>query len=175
MKKISLIIIFVLFSFVSISAQKINGKEIKNRDIEWSDFAGEVDAASRFDALTNWIITYAFSSPSFKNGAAQVRLTTKVFLRSDSWVKPNKATARLLNHERGHFKIGKICAREIEQTVNSMSFDRNDYAKQIDAVYWKIINKYVEIEKQYDSDTEHYNNQAQQEAWDKKLNDALNQ
>jgi predicted secreted Zn-dependent protease len=96
-----------------------------------------------------------------------------LFLRSDSWVRANKQTQRLLNHERGHFKIGKICAKEIQETINSMTFDRYDYAKQINVVYWKIIEKYREFEKQYDSETDHYKNQAQQELWDKKLNDLL--
>lgn len=175
MKKIPLIIAFILISFVSISAQKIDGKEIKNRDIEWSDFSGDAVESSKFDAFTYWVITYTFSRPTFEDGKARVKATTRLFLRSDSWVKPDKKTAILLNHERGHFKIGKICAKEIEETINSMTFDRNDYAKQIDAVYWEIIRKYVEFEKQYDRDTDHYKNQAQQALWDKKLNDLLNQ
>jgi hypothetical protein len=69
--------------------------------------------------------------------------------------------------------IGKICAKEIEDTINSREFDRDDYAKRISAVYWEIINKYKEIEKQYDRETDHYKNQEQQALWDKKLNDAL--
>lgn len=175
MKKASLIIVFVLVSFISISAQKIDGKEIKNRDIEWSDFTGEADESSKFDAVTYWIITYSFPRPTFEGNKARVKATVRVFLRSDSWVKQDKKTSLLLNHERGHFKIGKICAKEIEETINAMAFDRNDYANQINAVYWEIIKKYVEIEKQYDIDTEHYKNQAQQAMWDKKLNDLLKQ
>lgn len=173
MKKLSLIIAFVLLSFVSISAQNIDGKEIKNRDIEWSDFVGNVDESSKFDAVTNWVITYAYPQPTFKNETARVKVQVSLFLRSDSWVRANKQTQRLLNHERGHFKIGKICAKEIQETINSMTFDRYDYAKQINVVYWKIIEKYKEFEKQYDSETDHYKNQAQQELWDKKLNDLL--
>lgn len=173
MKKITLIIAFILVSFISISAQKIDGKEIKNRDIEWSDFVGDADQSSKFDAFTYWVITYSFSRPAFEGDKARVKATVRLLLRSDSWVKPDKKTSLLLNHERGHFKIGRICAREIEETINSMTFDRDDYAKQIDAVYWEIIKKYVELEKQYDRETDHYKNRAQQEMWDKKLDDLL--
>ncbi len=173
MKKILLVIAFVLVSFASISAQNIDRKEIKNRDIEWSDFIGDVDKSSEYDAVTNWVTTYAFSRPTFEDGKARVKITIRLFLRSDSWVKPDKQTPLLLNHERGHFKIGKICTKEIEETINSMTFDRSDYAKQIDVVYWEIVKKYIEIEKQYDRDTNHYKNQEQQALWDKKLNDFL--
>src|SRR5689334_8291365 len=119
MKKISLIIAFVLVSAVSISAQNVNGKEIKDRDIEWSDFVGDVVQTSQFDAVTNWVTTYSFPRPTFEGDKARIKLTVHLFLRADSWVKPDKKTPRLLNHERGHFKIGKICAKEIEETVNS--------------------------------------------------------
>jgi hypothetical protein len=175
MKKITLIIAVVLISFVSVSAQNVKGKEIKDRDIEWSDFVGDVNESSPFDAFTNWVTTYTFARPEFKNNTARIKLTVHLFLRADSWVKPNKKAPRLLNHERGHYKIGQLCAKEIEETVNSMDFDRNDYARQINDVYWKVIEKYKEFERQYDRDTEHYRNQPQQESWDKKLNDLLKQ
>ena len=173
MKRIPLILAFLFVSFVSVSAQNVEGKEIINREIEWSDFLGEADPSSEFDAVTNWVITYAYPQPTFKNETARVKVQVSLFLRSDSWVRANKQTQRLLNHERGHFKIGKICAKEIQETINSMIFDRYDYAKQINVVYRKIIEKYKEFEKQYDNETDHYKNRPQQELWDKKLNDLL--
>lgn len=173
-KQISLILLFLIISFVSISAQ-VEGKEIINRDIEWADFIGDIDKSSKFYAVTNWAITYNFSRPTFEGNKARVKVSTYLFLLSNSWVKPNKQTPRLLNHERGHFKIGKICAGEIEKTINSKFFDRNNYAEEIAAVYWEIIKKYQEFEKQYDEETDHFNNQEQQLLWDKKLNNLLNE
>ena len=176
MKKISLIIAFILVSFVSISSQQgVAGKEIKNRDVEWSDFVGEIDESSNFDAYTTWKITYTYSKPTFKNDIAQVTATVRLFLGSDSWVRPDKRTPSLINHERGHYKIGRICAREIEETINSTDFDRNDYVQQINELFSEILEKYKEFEKDYDAETNHYNNQEQQTVWDKKLDDLLKQ
>lgn len=175
MKKMLLIIALVLTGGVSLFAQNGNGKEIGNGQIEWSDFTGEVDDASDFDAMTYWTITYKFSAPTFKNGRAQTTVTTRIFLRADSWVKPDKKSARLLEHERGHFKIGQLCAREIEETLSAESFDSADYAQEIDRRYWEIIEKYKQIEKQYDEETEHYRNREQQALWNKKLHELLNQ
>lgn len=174
MRKISLIIAFVLVSFVSISAQTFDGKEI-NRDLEWSDFVGAVDKSSKFDAFTVWRISYNYPSPKFNGDKAQVTVTVRLFLHSSSWVRPNKKTDRLLNHERGHYRIGMICANEIEDTINSTDFDRDNYKTQIEELYREIIKEYADFEKQYDKETEHYNNQEQQDLWDEKLDELLNQ
>jgi Bacterial protein of unknown function (DUF922) len=173
MRKIFFLLVFVLVSVISVSFQAIDGKEIRNRDVEWSDFTGEIDESSKHDAWTYWVTKYSFPAPQFDGDIARVKVKVRLFLRSDSWVRPNKKTNRLLNHERGHYRIGRICANEIEKTINSMDFNRHNYRQEVDAIYWEIINKYREINKQYDLDTNHYNNQAQQAIWDKKLNDLL--
>lgn len=175
MKKIFLIFVFVIIPLISVSAQNNPGKEIRNRDIEWSDFSGKIDETSKWDASTYWVTTYSFPSPVFDGNSVRVNLTVRFFLRADSWFKPNKKSDRLLEHERGHFKIGRICANELEKTINSMSFDKNNYRQQVDAVYWKIIEKYKQINAQYEQDTDHFKNVKQQELWNKKLNDLLNQ
>lgn len=175
MKNLLLLCVLILVSTLPAFAQEVDGKEIINRQIQWSDFVGEIDESSDFDAVTNWAITYRFSAPTIRNGRARVKVTTRIFLRSDSWVRPNKKSARLLEHERGHFKIGQLCAREIEETLSAEIFSASDYAQEIEARYLEIIEKYKEIEKQYDEDTDHYRNVKQQAIWNKKLNEMFNQ
>jgi hypothetical protein len=172
MRKILLIAAFVLVSLVSVSAQ-VNGKEIRDRDIEWEDFTGEVDSSSKFDAWTYWVTTYSYPAPQFDGDVVRINLKVRLFLRNDSWVRPDKKADRLLNHERGHFRIGRICANEIEKTVNSTEFSRSNYRKEVDAIYWQIIEKCKQMNKQYDLDTNHYNNREQQASWDKKLTELL--
>lgn len=174
MKKILFAFAFLLFSIVSISAQNINGKEIRNRDVEWSDFTGEVDKASKFDAWTYWVTSYSFPAPQLYGNGVRVNISVRLFLRADSWVRSDKQTARLLNHERGHYRIGMICANEIEQTINSMKFSQDNYHNEINAIYWQIIEKYKALNKQYDAETDHFNNQEQQKIWDRKINNLLN-
>lgn len=173
MSKIFIILVLFLVSYSSFS-QATNGKEIRDRDVEWSDFTGEVDTSSRFDAWTYWFTIYSFPAP--KGSAEMVKINVKVrlFLRSDSWVKPDKKSDRLLKHEQGHYRIGRICANEIEKSINSMEFSRQNYKKEVDEIYWKIIKKYQEMNKQYDLETNHYRNRVQQEIWDKKLEQLLN-
>ncbi len=150
MRKTLLTFFLIFFSFSFVFSQNLPGKEIRNRNIEWSDFSGKIDQTSQWDAVTNWITLYSFAPPTFDGDQARVKITVRLFLKADSWTKPNKQTDRLLEHERGHFNIGRICANEIESTINSMNFDRNNYHKQIDEVYWKIIEKYKEIKEEYE-------------------------
>ncbi|MBX7171229.1 MAG: DUF922 domain-containing Zn-dependent protease [Pyrinomonadaceae bacterium] len=173
MKKIIFFLFVFFISFNFIYSQSLPGKEIRNREIEWTDFSGKIDQTSPWDAVTNWTTLYSFAAPNFEGDKARVTITVRLFLKSDSWTKPNKQTPRLLEHERGHFNIGRICADEIESTINTMSFDRNNYHKQIDEVYWKIIEKYKEINAQYERETDHYKNIEQQKKWNKKLNSLL--
>lgn len=174
MKKLLLVIVLVLALGVSISSQNVRGKEIRNRDIEWSDFSGDVDPSSKHDAYTYWMTTYSFTSPTVRGDKVRVRLTVQLFLDAISWVRPDRRSARLLNHERGHYRIGRICANELESVINSTDFSRGNYSKEIDTVYWKIIEKYRTINDQYDSDTAHYQNVEQQIFWDRKLDSLLN-
>jgi hypothetical protein len=167
-------ILVLLVAFAGLTqAQEALGKEIKDRDIEWSDFSGPVDPASRFDAVTNWAIPYRYSAPVMRGDRVYVNATTQTFLRANSWVKPNKQSDRLLDHERGHFKIGRICAREIAATINSTGFDPSTYREEINKVYWAVLRKYLEIEKQYDEETDHYRDRELQARWNKKLDELL--
>jgi len=174
MKKIFIAISIILVLSFPISTQTAKGKEIRNRDVVWSDFTGPVDRTSERFAYTYWITTYSFSPPAFNGNKARVQVAVRLFLDPISWVKQDKRSARLLKHEQGHFRLGRICADEIEDTINSTDFSRNNYQKEIDALYWKIIDKYRALNKQYDLDTNHFRNLKQQAIWDKKLDDLLN-
>jgi hypothetical protein len=160
-------------ALTSVSAQSKLGKEIRDREIEWSDFAGDVPENARWHAYTDWVTTYRFSRPSIEGGRARVRLSVQLFLEATTWVRPDKKSDRLLEHERGHYNIGRICARQIEDAVNSAWFSVSNYAKEIDDIYWRTIDKCKQFERQYDTETKHYHDEEQQALWNKKIADLL--
>ena len=157
------------WSYAQTAAKAPLGKEITGRDIEWNDFEGEIDRSSEWDAQTNWVTTYRFPAPEFRNGQAFVKVTVSVFLKPDSWVKPDKKSDRLLEHERGHYNIGRICAKQIEATINSTPFSPTNYAKEINDTYLLVIGRCQEFEKLYDSETSHYRDREQQARWNDKI------
>jgi hypothetical protein len=175
MNRLVLLTIIVVLSAHLAFAQngQLIGKEINDRDVEWSDFTGPVDPNSRFNAWTDWRITYSYPAPIVRDGKVHVTVSTKLFLRHDSWAKPESRSKRLLEHEQGHYRLGRICAREIVSTINSTAFSLENYKKEINDVYWAIIGKYVEINKLYDRETNHHNDRESQARWNQKLAELL--
>ena len=173
MKRIAFFILIVIVSTVSALSQSVIGKEINDRDVEWADYNGEINHSSPFAAETYWAVTYKFPPPKVKDGKVYLKVETHLYLRSTSWVKPNRQTQRLLEHEQGHFRIGRICTEEFRKTADSTAFDLDNYAKEIDAIYWTTIKKYQNLTKQYDLETDHYRNIEEQARWNKKLDDLL--
>ena len=178
MKKTLLLVLLIAASLPaaytqSTSSKDVLGKEIRNRELEWTDFKGEVDPNSRWNAFTDWVTSYRFSAPDFEDGRVRVKLNVQLFLTPNSWVRPDKKSDLLLEHERGHFNIGRICSKQIETTINSASFSSANYRKEIDNAYWMVIGKCKEFERQYDAETRHYNDREQQTLWNKKISDLL--
>jgi hypothetical protein len=163
----------VVYSQPDQARREISGKEIRGRELEWSDFTGQVDANSRWNAYTDWVTSYRFSRPDFAGGRARVKLTVQLLLTRNSWAKPERKSQELLEHERGHFNIGRICSKQIEQAVNSSFFSASNYPKEIDDMYWNGMRKCKEFEERYDIETKHYNDREQQVLWNQKIADLL--
>ncbi len=153
--------------------KKSLGKEIKSRELEWSDFVGAVDRDSPWNSYTDWTTMYRFSAPTNDGTGVRVRISVQLYLKPTSWVRADKKSDELLEHERGHFNIGRICSIQIEMAVDATPFSPVNYPKQIDDVYWQVSAKCKEFERQYDIDTKHYNDREQQALWNKKIADML--
>ncbi|HTH51308.1 MAG TPA: hypothetical protein VL501_05215 [Pyrinomonadaceae bacterium] len=152
---------------------KLRGKEIKGRDLEWSDFTGDVDQRSPLFAYTYWSVLYRFDRPVFRDGRAYIKPTVQLFFLPRSWVRPDRESAELLEHERGHFKIGRLCARLIESALTSAEYSPANYQKETAEVYSSTAAKCKDVESQYDLDTRHSANRERQAAWNQKLSDML--
>lgn len=178
MKKAFLVFVVVAAligtSYAQVSPKKESlGKEINGRELEWADFTGEVDATSPWDAYTSWTTTYRYPAPIVYDGRVYIAVKVSLFLKPNSWVRPHKKSDILLEHERGHFNIARICAKQIEETINSATFSTSNYRKEIDDAYWMVIGRCKELEKRYDDETKHYNDRTQQALWNRMIHDLL--
>ena len=59
------------------------------------------------------------------------------------------------------------------ETINASTLDPNNLREDVNKIYWAVIRKYQEIEKQYDKDTNHYRDTEQQARWNKRLEELL--
>jgi len=158
----------ICFCTVHAFAQKIviSGKN-GNRKLEWADFTGKPDANSTFFAHTWYTLKYSYNNV-VTNGDQATIDGFEAILELDpnkSWVRTDKTSDELLEHEQGHFNIGIMCMRELLTTVNGTSFSKSDYAEALRNIFREVMRKYNDMNVQYDNETEHFKNKEQQQKW----------
>jgi hypothetical protein len=158
---------FFLLCCLNASAQKIMvGGEETSRLLTWDDFRGKPDKGSPFFAYTFWTIQTQYDAFRFKGDTVDWKVTVIYALGKDSWKKKDKTSDSLLRHEQDHFDIGRICAAELQSTINSTVFLRSNYQSKIFAMVNECITKCKKMNAQYDEETNHGGNRGQQLKWD---------
>ena len=175
--KFFFIIIFIFtLQFLSIDLL-LSDQSIENRKLRWSDFPGIPDNSSEYEAYTYWFVYYKYEAPVFSKNRVLIKFKVWAELGSRSWVKRSAKklnySKRLLNHEQGHYDIGRTCARDIKKNLMSYKYTRNGYKREVEKIFNSILNKYQKIEKQYDNKTKHMQNKRAQKEWDLSLKNQL--
>lgn len=80
----------------------------------------------------------------------------------------------LLKHERGHFDITEIYAREARMLISKIKTNSFEKAKKrIDKITQQIKKKITKEQNQYDTETQYGKNKEKQAKWDKKIEERL--
>lgn len=173
--KPKLLLLLVFFCAIkNLQAQSITINEYQgNRPLKWTDFRGVPEESSPFAAKTFWNIRYTYK---YKMMGDSVKLEPLVFLELGnlSWAKEGKKTDELLKHEQGHFNTGVLCARELLAMLQSKSFPKEYFSDYIKRACGEIIQKYKNMDLQYDAETDHSKNKPQQKKWDEYYTASLN-
>ena len=139
---------------------------LKPVKLRWSDFWGPINEESPHKAYTYWYIRYSYSS-IIKEGKVIVDLTIEChFDKKRAWVKPDYQTDELLNHEQGHYNIGCICAMEFKKRLKEAVLTPEKHKEEIKALFDSTLKEFLEFEKRYDKETEHFRNKEKQREWD---------
>jgi hypothetical protein len=162
--------IFILLTCVVLKANAqviiINGKE-GNRPLTWQDFTAKPDASSSFYANTGWGIK--FNTKVAKDGATGVytsSVETQLYLDpKTSWVKLEKASDALLQHEQGHFNTGILCLRELNKKVAALNNKSSNFVSEVQSLFKTVLEKYKKMDLQYDEETNHSINKTEQQKW----------
>jgi len=165
--KIAILLILVGIT-QPVVAQKIlvNEKE-GNQLLQWADFIGTPDNSSPYMAHTAWKTNVRFGGVRFEGEKAILQgfeMTLELDAKN-SWVKKGKESPDLLKHEQGHFDVGILYMREVLQTIGQASFSRAGYKEEFQKIIKDLHQKYVEIGKQYDVETNHSIKKDEQEKW----------
>ncbi|MFC5409455.1 hypothetical protein ACFPMF_09065 [Larkinella bovis] len=140
------------------------------RPLTWDDFQavpriGSRNAASIFP-------TFSYEGHSrWVNGYIQIELTFKTFMvKSMSWVRPTAKDEYALRHEQKHFDIVKLVVERFKQKImadDHMDFD--DYNSRVQFLYLEAYRDMNRWQEQYDQETQHGLNRAEQERWNRKI------
>ena len=86
-----------------------------------------------------------------------------------NWKKPTINSDYHLLHEQVHFDITRLGAENfIKQLVNS-KFTKDNYNQLLDQVFDRSYNENIELQNQYDRETQHSINRQVQLKWNERI------
>ena len=133
--------------------------------LKWTDFKGAVDTNSKYSALNSCGIEYAYKA-TLEDGKYTVRFKTKAyFVQSKSWSKVARQTPKLLKHEQLHFDIVEFFSRKELAALTNHVYNAS-YRADIALIDKRIAQKKDEMQFLYDSQTNHFINEAMQAKWE---------
>ena len=143
------------------------------KDLKWSDYTGPVPSGAVLDAFTKPAFALGYSK-AVKDGE-KYRLEkvdiTLTMAKFSCWVKSAKKTADLLEHERGHWYMQSLVAKEMESALAALRGDDLTALSKVagDKFDWYRKDRSGFVDKKYDDDTNHGANSYQQGIWDGKI------
>ncbi|OUR98418.1 hypothetical protein A9Q86_15350 [Flavobacteriales bacterium 33_180_T64] len=155
----------------SIEIQQDNDAEIlwhSNRKLSWNDFIGvpkEEDKGSKI-AITQCQIRIIDSY--WDNNLPKYRIGT-YFIKSKSWTIVKDSIT--LSHEQLHFDIYELYTRRIREEFEKLNLKKVTDFKSYNEIYTKLVNKAIEINRQYDNEV--YFNDLKQQEWITKIANQL--
>ena len=140
----------------------------------WENFKGRYpNDNSRIAAITMSGFGYNASMKS-SGGKGQLNIQVYCFFnKNKSWVRPGKTTAYILNHEQHHFDISYIAACIFIDKIQSVVMTNSDYNTLLPRVYDECIEIMNKMQDDYDGQTRNGQETAQQDKWNKFINDKL--
>lgn len=152
--------------------------------VTWDDFQGTPPENSPHDAETESGIEHneydfegSFNSTTGKYEARPTNLKAKATMdKSGSWVKPDKKTDALLQHEQYHFDISEYYARKLQTALEGIVGTGDtpeaataDLDAKVEAKYNEVKAEHRATQDKYDEETDHGRNAEKQAEWCTKI------
>lgn len=140
------------------------------RTLTVDDFQGTPGTNGEVIAYTNCSIDYRYGAHHEKN-YFMLNFTIELTMNSyKSWIDRNRITsdemmADVLKHEQGHYIIAYMEQQELLRAVSKTVF-YSDYQSAAMNIFNRIDAKYKKLNSDYDTETNHMRNRAQQQSWD---------
>jgi hypothetical protein len=152
-----------------------SGSEITvpNDTLTWALYSTRTETESEFWAGTFWHVYYRFKVVSIHVDTVKVDVETHHVLTKESWVLQGKESTELLRHEQLHFNTALLCELQFKKAIDSCTLLLPVYRQKIDSIFNFVLTRIVDLNRQYDKDTNHMRNRAQQALWDNRISEML--
>lgn len=145
----------------------------KKKPLRISDFDGAPNQGSGSVGKTYSTINMNYSTRT-QNGKTTVEVTiAPYFDPKRSWLKEAGKNERILSHEQLHFDITAWMACKLRQSILDASLTQNNVREKLQDLQQDNFKQWDQAEKQYDIDTRHRLDAAQQQQWVEKVGAAL--
>ncbi|MES2113334.1 MAG: DUF922 domain-containing protein [Bacteroidota bacterium] len=134
------------------------------------DFKGAPRSDQFTVAYTNCSINFHYQARRERNYYLLDFNIGLTFNNYKSWLDKSRVTspvllAEVLKHEQGHYNIAYMEQQELLRALRKNVF-YSDYQTVAQAIFDRIDAKYKQLNLDYDADTQHMQNRAQQLSWD---------
>jgi hypothetical protein len=139
----------------------------------WADFKAQ--------PKTNEV-SVANSSVGFKYDASiaqnndNITVTVYVsafFIKTKSWKKEASANGYILQHEQRHFDLARYGSQLFANEIATKKMDINNFNETLQNAYTIAWKQYIGLQQQYDKESNHSINEAQQNQWNEKIDSYL--
>lgn len=138
-------------------------------ELDWKDFMGRNYESGSTAALTvsgfGYKADIAFTDTK---GSLDVKVFC-YFEKKKSWVKPEKKSDYILNHEQRHFDISFIAANVFINLLKTSNFTSENFNDLLEDIYKEACAVMSKLQKDYDSQSRNGNDKSEQEKWNDKI------
>ena len=143
------------------------------KDLKWSHYTGPAPKGSPHDAYTKPKFTLG-NTTAVKDGEDYRLNKVDIKLEMETlqcWVKAGKETDALLEHERGHWIMQSLVAKEMQDALVALrAADSGTLFNDATTKFnWYRTERSGFVDKKYDDDTNHGANKPLQAIWDGKI------
>lgn len=186
--KLILFVVFLMFFQIKLFAQFDVSIEFKHppslaasdtiyynaeEKLGWTNFQGNPVMGGKAGAITTAGFGYKARLHADKNRTDFIVSVYSFFSKSKSWVKPDKKTAYVLNHEQKHFDIAYIGTCLFIKKLRETKFTQTNYRNLLGQVYNEMYTYMNDLQDLYDSETNNGQLENKQEEWNKRIDDLL--
>lgn len=143
------------------------------KPLVWSNFQGNPILSGNVAAETMSGFGYTAAMKS-KNGKGEINVSIYCyFSKPKSWVKPDRKTAYILEHEQRHFDISFIAANMFAHKVKEAKLTTANLNSVLPALYRECCAVIDKMQDDYDGETKNGQVKEMQAKWNKSLQEKI--